>query len=227
MVSQLIATFLFIALHLGVSGTALRGRIIAAIGEKPYLALFSLASLGLLIWLSNAYAGADYAELWPHNLALVHVASLVMLFAVLLLVIGVTTRNPTSAGGEGLLADDAPPRGILSVTRHPVMWAIALWAIAHTIANGDVAAMLLFPSLGLLALVGPFMIDARRAHLDPEGWARFAARTSWLPFAAILAGRCRFDFRAIGWWRPLLGLALYGLVALWGHEYIASVPLFP
>ncbi len=71
MVSQLIATFLFIAIHLGVSGTALRGRIIASIGEKPYLALFSLASLGLLIWLSNAYAGADYVELWPHSLALV------------------------------------------------------------------------------------------------------------------------------------------------------------
>ena len=150
-----------------------------------------------------------------------------MLFAVVLLVIGVTTRNPTAAGGEALLAGEAPPRGILTVTRHPVMCAITLWALAHLLANGDVAALLLFASLGLLALLGPGLIDAKRARRDPEGWARFAEQTSWLPFAAILAGRTRFDWRGIGWWRPLVGLALYGGIVFRGHEYIAGVPLMP
>ena len=33
--------------------------------------------------------------------------------------------------------------------------------------------------------------------------------TSLVPFAAILSGRSKLDWRGIGWWRPLLGLVLY------------------
>ncbi len=222
-----LASVLFVALHLWVSGTSLRGRIVARIGEKPYLALFSLLSLGLLVWMSQAYAAADHVELWPPSLGARHGAALIMLFAVLALVVGLTTRSPTQAGGERLLAAERPASGVLTITRHPVMWAIALWAGAHILANGDLASVLFFASLGLLALAGPSLIDAKRARLDPDGWAAFAAVTSWLPFAAILRGRTRLDWRAIGWWRPLLGLVLYGALVLWLHEWIAGVPLMP
>ena len=227
MSSLLVAAILFVAVHLWISGTRLRDVIVGAIGEKPYLGLFSTVSLVLLIWMSNGYAAADHVELWPRTLAAAHVAALIMLVAIPLLVIGVTTRNPTATGGEALLAGERPPHSVLTVTRHPVMWAIALWAIAHALANGDLASILFFASLGLLALAGPALIDAKRAKRDPQGWARFAAQTSWLPFAAILAGRARLDWRAIGWWRPLVGLALYGVIVFWGHEYIAGVPLMP
>ena len=227
MTALLLASVLFVALHLWVSGTPLRGLIVARIGEKPYLALFSLLSLGLLVWMSQAYAAADHVELWPPSLGARHGAALIMLFAVLALVVGVTTRSPTSAGGERLLAAERPASGVLTITRHPVMWAIALWAGAHILANGDLASVLFFASLGLLALVGPSLIDAKRARLDPDGWAAFAAVTSWLPFAAILRGRTRLDWRAIGWWRPLLGLVLYGALVLWLHEWIVGVPLMP
>jgi uncharacterized membrane protein len=33
--------------------------------------------------------------------------------------------------------------------------------------------------------------------------------TSVLPFAALLSGRARMDWRGIGWWRPLLALIVY------------------
>ena len=48
MTALLLASILFAALHLWVSGTSLRGRIVARIGEKPYLALFSLLAISVL-----------------------------------------------------------------------------------------------------------------------------------------------------------------------------------
>ena len=49
----------FLALHLLVAGTKLRDGITGAIGEGPYLGLFSLASLALIVWLVVAYNAAQ------------------------------------------------------------------------------------------------------------------------------------------------------------------------
>ena len=50
--AQLIAAAaVFVLLHLLVSGTRLRDAITGAIGEGPYMGLFSLASIAALVWL--------------------------------------------------------------------------------------------------------------------------------------------------------------------------------
>jgi len=48
------------------------------------------------------------------------------------------------------------------ITRHPFLWGIALWALVHLIINGDLASLILFGSLLLLAVGGTLAIDARR-----------------------------------------------------------------
>jgi len=100
MVSLVLAALFFIAIHLGVAGTRLRDRVIAAVGERGYLVGFSIASILGLVWLVQAYGDAPYDGLWGMLGWWKPVADLVMLPAVLLFVIGLITPNPTSVAQE-------------------------------------------------------------------------------------------------------------------------------
>src|SRR5579864_612175 len=53
------AAAVFLAIHLFVAGTRLREAVTGVIGERPYLGLFSLASLGIIVWLAIAYKTAQ------------------------------------------------------------------------------------------------------------------------------------------------------------------------
>ena len=64
--------------------------------------------------------------------------------------------------------------GLLRITRHPFQWSVVLWAIGHIVANGDVASLLFFGSLGALSLWGSFLIDAKKARTMGADWTAFA-----------------------------------------------------
>ncbi|MBN33412.1 MAG: hypothetical protein CMM46_01300 [Rhodospirillaceae bacterium] len=70
-----------------------------------------------------------------------------MLALVFFVVCGNATPNPSSVGSEKALERENAAGGIFSITRHPLLWGIALWALAHLIANGDVASLLFFASI--------------------------------------------------------------------------------
>ena len=55
MVTLLAASALFLGIHLVISGTRLRDQIVGVVGERTYLGLFALSSLGAIIWLCIAY----------------------------------------------------------------------------------------------------------------------------------------------------------------------------
>lgn len=211
----LLATVVFLGLHV-VPSTPLRALAVRAIGEGPYLGLFSLASLGGIAWMAVAYKRAPFDALWP-GLHLLPV--IVTPLAFVLLACGVLARNPTLAGQAGALKHPEAARGILRVTRHPVMWAIMLWAAAHVFAMGSLKAVILFGGLFLLAAAGTTLQDARKAAQLGDDWRRFAARTSNLPFAAIAQGRNVLSLREIGWRNPAIGLALFG-VLLYFHAWL-------
>jgi len=227
MTSLLLASLLFLGIHIFISGTPLRGRLVGMIGEKGYQGLFSVLSLGAIVWMSIAYGRAPYVALWQPPAFAMWLVPLLVFVAMLLVVIGLTTPNPTSAGAEGVLKQEQPVRGIVAVTRHPFLWGVAIWALAHLVANGDLASLLLFGAFLALALIGPHLIDAKRAKRDPEAWARFAAGTSWLPFLAIVQGRAQLSLKEIGWWRPLLAVVIYGLFAGFLHLWLFGVSPHP
>lgn len=205
------AVVFFLAIHFGVSGTALRDRLVRTLGEKAYRGLFSLASLVGLFWLIRAYSRAPYDELWGQLVALKPIAAPLVLLAFLFVVVGLTTPTPTSVGQEVRLARDAPAQGIVRVTRHPFLWGVALWAAVHLIINGDLASVLLFGSLLLLAVGGTASIDRKRRRSFGEHWDRFANATSNVPFAAIASGRNELGaaLREIGLVRPLIAIAIF------------------
>jgi uncharacterized membrane protein len=121
-------------------------------------------------------------------------------------------RNPTMVGAERLLKSEDPARGIIRITRHPIMWGFMLWAAAHIVAQGDMRSLLFFGGLLAVAGIGTVLMDARKKS-NPD-WARFAAVSSNVPFVAIAQGRNRLAWREIGWVRPAAGLAVFFLVLL-------------
>jgi uncharacterized membrane protein len=222
--SLILAALFFIAIHLGIAGTRLRDRAIAALGQRGYGAAFSLASLAGLAWLILAYSRAPYLPSWGMLVWWKPVAVALMLPATLLAVIGLATPNPTAVAQEARLAE--PPTGILRVTRHPFLTGVGLWALVHLIGNGDLASLVFFAGFAVVALAGTVSIDAKRRRLSGAAWQGFAAQTSILPFAAIAAGRNRFRPGEIGLWRWAAALLAYALI-LGGHGPVIGVSPFP
>lgn len=225
--TQLIAAAaFFLLIHLVVSGTRLRSSITGAIGEGPYMGLFSLASLAGIVWLGFAYAQArgspDDVDYWALSATTRWIAVTLAALGFLFVVPGLMTRNPTSVRQEGSLADPDVAKGMLRITRHPFLWGVAFWAGAHLLANGDMASIILFASLLFLALIGPPSIDAKRARALGEQWAPFKARTSNIPFAAILAGRQSLKLGEIGAVKLVVAVAVFGAV-LWIHPKLFGV----
>lgn len=220
----------WILLHLVVAGSPLRRAIVARIREPGFQGMFSLLSLAGMIALVVTYRRAAAVgvnvDLWVPTPAALWAPLVVMPVALLLLVASLTTPNPTSVGMERVLQAPEPARGILRITRHPMLWGFVLWAAAHAVANGDAASLVLFVAVAVPALAGMFSIDRKRARRDPVGWERYAAVTSIVPFAAILAGRNHFAAGEIGLWRA--GLALLAAAAIVAaHPLLIGVSALP
>jgi uncharacterized membrane protein len=226
MIELAVAAFLFLVGHFGVSSTPLRPLLRARLGGRLYDALYSVTALTLLAWTVSAYARAPFVAVWEPGQWTRTVPILVMPFALLALVGGVSQPNATAVAAPAA-ARAATPRGVFALTRHPVMWGMALWALSHLLANGDAASMILFGALAFLALAGTKAIEARkRREWSGDEWTRFAAQSSNLPFAAIAAGRAGFHFADLGWWRVGLALALHALL-IGAHPYLIGVAVIP
>jgi uncharacterized membrane protein len=230
MTNLLAAATAFLLLHLLVSGTRVRDAVTGAIGERPYMGLFSLASIACLAWLGIAFAGARTASantmIWAATPATRDIQLVVQFVAFMLAVPGLTTPNPTSIAQQAVLERPDAIKGMLRITRHPFLWGVALWAAGHILVNGSVAALILFGGLLLLALFGTTSIDAKRRRNLGDAWDAFAARTSNIPFVAIAARRQRLDLAEIGWWRLALAVAIWaGLIAI--HGWAFGVPALP
>ena len=225
MTSLWLASAAFVLIHLGISGTRVRDRVVGIIGQTGYMVAFSLASVAAIIWLISAYKAAPYLPLWGQLQWWKPFAIVLMLPAFLFVVIGLTTPNPTAVAQEGLV--DKPPTGIVRITRHPFLMGTALWSFVHLVGNGDSASLALFGAMLVVSVAGPPSIDAkRRRALGDARWEKFASQTSIVPFAAIASGRNRLVPGEIGWWRPVAGVVAYALM-LGGHSHIVGVSPFP
>jgi uncharacterized membrane protein len=215
MIELVLAALVLLASHYGISSTPLRAALVRRLGEGLYLALYSLIALAAIAWLTSAYGRAPYVALWPATAIGTLVPLLVLPFAFILLVAGVSRPKPTSVAQGKVLEDPSTVRGALRITRHPVMWAIALWALSHVAPNGDLASLVFFGAIAALALIGTLLLDAKYAARRGPAWQAFAQSTSNVPLAAVLGGRQRFAPSEIGWARITLALVLYaGLLGL-------------
>jgi uncharacterized membrane protein len=224
MTAMIGAALAWVLLHVIVAGP-LRPGLVRRLGLPAYRGLFSILSgLGLagLIW---AYRSAPYVEVWPSAGWTAAVPVVVMPVALLLLVGSLRPGNPTMAGPDMVLKGELPVRGLIKVTRHPMLWAFSLWAASHMIANGDAATLLLAGAVLVTAVNGMVSIDRKRATQFSERWQVFKEKTSILPFAASAAGRNRLRPGDIGWLNILAAAALYAII-LWAHASLFGVPAY-
>ncbi|MDP6172988.1 MAG: NnrU family protein [Rhodospirillales bacterium] len=209
----LAATGLFVLTHVLPALGRPRQALIERFGRREYMVAYSMLSLITLTWLFVAFARAPHVALWDQTIWMRWVPLTLMPLSCMLLVGGLSVHNPLSLTLRSQGFDPARP-GILALTRHPIPWALAIWAGAHIPPNGDGAGVIMFSLLLALSLYGPFALDRkRRAFLGVEAWEALAAGNGF-------SRPSQWALSVVG------GLVLYFAILL-GHEYVIGVSPLP
>lgn len=224
MILTLIVVFsaLFVVTHLGLSHGAIRESLVAKLGQWPFRGLYSAVSFltlgpAAVLWWQNRHLGPVLWQLdpWVER----GVGLVLMLFAIELLVLMLGNPSPAS-----MMPGNNEPRGILRVTRHPMNMGLALFGLAHMLANGTVGDLAFFGMFFVVGVVGPFHMDARLKEQRGEGFAEFCRKTSVIPFVAIARGRTTFSPEEISFPLFVIGVAAYvALVIFHGRLFGADI----
>lgn len=205
-----LATIAFVGSHFLMSHTY-RLKLIGAVGELRFTLLYSLVAFATLIWMILAYRALDdELPLWIAPDWWWPIASAVMLFASILL-IGSLVRNP-ALPHPGAARKMRPANGVFAITRHPMNWAFALWAIVHLSLWGSPRNMVVDSGILLLALGGSMGQDKKKRRAMGPVWLQWEGKTSFIPFAALLARRARWRDLAPIWIAALVGLLFWLIV---------------
>jgi uncharacterized membrane protein len=210
---------IFLVSHVLPAVPPWRRALVARVGEPAFIAAYSLMSAGLFAWLIVTARQAPYLPLWPPAPLAYAFAVIMLPLALMLLLAGILAPNPLSI--SFVPGDPAKLPGIIAITRHPILWGLGLWGLAHVPANGDMVALIMFGGLGGFALLGMAMVERRkRRALGAARWQQLASGTSIVPLAALLAGRARFSADP----RTMAGLLAGAVIAIFllagGHLWL-------
>jgi len=144
---------LFFVLHLIPCAPDVKSRLIAKTSATGYRIAFNLLSVVAIILVVAGLKRVDFVELyqppvWGRSLALI-----LMLPAIYLFFSNSVGPAPSSAQ---------------AVTAHPMNWGIVVWSIAHLLANGDLAHVMLFVTFGVFSVVSMVSANARGAKPKRE-----------------------------------------------------------
>jgi uncharacterized membrane protein len=190
MMLLIVGLVLFLGIHVLPAYPEVRDGLRERLGPGAYKAAFSVISLAGFAIIILGYHKMQLNPgknpiLWDPPVWTRHIALLLMLPAMILLV-----------------AANVPSR-IRTAVRHPMLLAIKLWALAHLLANGDLASLLLFGSFLAYAIYDRVSVK-RRGALGPLGDAQ---PSSPVNDAIVVA----------------VGLALYAALLLGGHQWLIGV----
>ena len=184
---------IFLGVHsVSIVAPTARDRWLAQMGEGGWKGLYSLLSfvgLALIVW-GYGQARFDPVYLYTPPTGLRHLSALLMLPVFPL-----------------LLAPYLPGR-IKTLTRHPMLVATKLWALAHLLANGTLADVLLFG--GFLAWAVADRISVKRRENAGQVRAVPGLPASGLNDVIVVVA----------------GLALYLVFVFWAHAWLFGVRPF-
>lgn len=182
----LLGLVIFLGVHsVSIVNEPWRDRMVARMGEWPWKGLYALAAISgfvLIVW-GYGLARYDPVVLYAPPLWLRHVTILLLVPVFPL-----------------LLAAYLPGR-IQAAARHPMLLATKLWAVAHLLANGMLADVVLFGAFLAWAVVDWISMKSRTQRSIPS------APTSRVNDIIVLVG----------------GLALYVAFVLWLHTWLIGV----
>ena len=158
----------------------LREPLVRRMGEGPFRGLYSIVSLalfGLMLW-SYHKLGRE-PQLWQPNEAM-WIAGAILMWIGSILFVGSFVGNPVLPGAR--LHRGQKAGGIFRITRHPMMWGFALWAIVHVIVVATMKAIVLDSAIIVLALVGAALQDRKKQGQLGETWHEWTAQAAFVPF---------------------------------------------
>jgi uncharacterized membrane protein len=176
----------FLGVHLLPTMGGVREKLIELLGENGYKALFSLLSLAGFVLLVWGFAKAPTIQAWSPPGWTRWVAIALMLPAFIFLVAAYV------------------PGQIKAKLKHPFLIAIKTWALAHLIANADLASIVLFGSFLAYAVYDRIALKRRQ------------------PTGVPGTGPARNDVIAV-----LLGTALYVVFLIWLHPLLIGRAVVP
>jgi uncharacterized membrane protein len=168
-----------------------RTQTLARMGEGAYKGIYSLLSIAgfALIIYGFGLARETPVVLWTPPVGLRHAASLLTLIAFVFLTAAYVPRN-----------------GIKARFHHPMVLGVKFWALAHLLANGQLAQVLLFGSFLAWAVLD-FIACRRR---DRATGAQYAAGSLSMTVVTLVAGGLAwmaFALHLHGW---LIGIRPFG-----------------
>jgi uncharacterized membrane protein len=201
-----VAAIAFVGSHFLLSHP-LRQPLVRAVGDGPFRGIYALVALvtfGAMIWIYHRLG--RQVPLWTPGDAVWLIASLLMWLASILF-IGSFMRNPAFPGAPG---PSGAPRAIFTITRHPMNWSFAIWAIVHAAVVTTPKAFVLDGAILFLAVVGSMLQDRKKAGQMGPAWNEWTAHTAFIPFArgarypggiALIGGT--IFFFAVTWLHPI------------------------
>src|SRR4030095_5019277 len=174
---------IFVGTHFLMSHP-LRAGMVGTLGEKGFAGVYSLVSLltfGWMIWAYPAASAEAPQPLWDAGQTGFVIATVLMWLGSVLF-LGSLRRNPAFPRPGKKIEKIDDPNGVYAITRHPMMWGFALWALVNVIANPTESSLVLCFAIAFLALVGAALQDQKKAVLLGEVWRGWTAKTSFIPY---------------------------------------------
>lgn len=213
LISLSAASVAFVGTHFALSHP-LRAAIVGKVGERAFLGLYSLVALATFAWMVLAFRAAPPADL-PGSGEIGWIVATSLTLPALVLFLGSLRGNPALPDPGAAKAAEREPAGVFAVTRHPMMWGFALWALAHIALWWSVRTLIVASAVLILALIGAHLQDRKKRVLMGEAWVGWEEKTAYWPRWTALprAGS--------GLW--LLAFALW-LILTWSHLPAAGIP---
>jgi len=188
---------------------ALRSGMIKQLGIVVYQVVYSIVSLVTLGIAIYGYVNLPAEQpLWASPYWLSVLCAMLMFFASILFV-GSQLKNPAMPIPDADELARTKPQGVFKITRHPMMWAFALWGVSHILAKPTAANMWLMGSIAILALVGAMGQEGRKAREMGDSWRQWRGNTSFIPFGkGLVTPGSGVILIGIGFW----------MIASWAHH---------
>lgn len=204
---------LFGGTHVLLATVPVRAALVRALGETGFRVLYSLVSVLTLTLLVRFFAvhradGAPGPALGGDPAVRAVLIAVVVLGVVFMTGAGAAYPGSPMAvvGGRRVRV----PYGLERITRHTFFVGGALVALAHVALATRLVGAVFSAGFAILALAGSWHQDRKLLVLRGPAYADYLARTSLLPFAAIVTGRNRLVWREL----PLGTLAAGVVVAV-------------
>lgn len=179
MLELIAANVAFVGTHFAMSHP-LRPAMAKALGATGFQVVYSIVSLGTFAWVYLAFKAAPPADLGGSGDIGWIIATALTLPAMILFA-GSLMGNPALPTPMAEQQARAKPKGVFTITRHPMMWGFGLWALSHIVLFWSTRTMITAFAMGFLALVGADMQDRKKRELMGEAWAEWESHTSYWP----------------------------------------------